>query len=316
MEENKNFHELSYKLQKERTFIEDKEKDNRTFQWSHKDTADYWRHERMYSSMDILIKLYPDAKWLTIGDGRYGTDANYLISKNAKHVLATDIFCDFLKQAKEDNFITDYKEENAERMSFADNEFDFVVCKESYHHFPRPMIAVYEMLRVAKIAVIIIEPNDPNIFIPYDWNLKTSLRWFNQKAANVIRYFAKKKAQGIYNFGGFEELGNYIYTVSKREMEKVAYGINLKYVAFKGLNDVYIEGVEEQKANNESPLFNKINDEINKLNELCEKGLANYNILVSFIFKSNPDNDKINTLRKNGFEVRKLVDNPYLEKLK
>ena len=31
------------------------------------------------------------ASWLTVGDGRYGTDAHYIFSKGVRNVLATDI---------------------------------------------------------------------------------------------------------------------------------------------------------------------------------------------------------------------------------
>lgn len=42
-----------------------------------------------------------------------------------------------------------------------DDAFDYVLCKDSYHHMPRPMIALYQMLRVARRAVVLIEPPGP-----------------------------------------------------------------------------------------------------------------------------------------------------------
>lgn len=50
--------------------------------------------------------------------------------------------------------------ENAEKLSSPNETLDFVLCKESYHHFTRPMLALYEMLRVATKAVVLIEPNE------------------------------------------------------------------------------------------------------------------------------------------------------------
>ena len=50
--------------------------------WKQFDTIDAWRHKRMYDNLLPLIKNYPFSKWLTIGDGRYGTDANYLLRNN------------------------------------------------------------------------------------------------------------------------------------------------------------------------------------------------------------------------------------------
>ena len=43
--------------------------------WLENDTIDAWRHARMYSALDPLLETYPDASWLTVGDGRYGKDA-------------------------------------------------------------------------------------------------------------------------------------------------------------------------------------------------------------------------------------------------
>ena len=131
--------------------------------WKRNDTVDYWRHERSYSLMNPLLAAYPEASWLTVGDGRYGTDAHYILGKGMKQVMASDISDTLLIEAKRDGFITDYRTENAEKMTFPDGHFDFVLCKEAYHHFPRPAIALYEMLRVAKKGVILIEPLDKNI---------------------------------------------------------------------------------------------------------------------------------------------------------
>jgi len=127
--------------------------------WFEDDTVDAWRHKRMYKSLDPLLKAFPHASWLTVGDGRFGNDAHYIQERGLK-VLATDISDVLLNEAKEIGYIDDYSKENAEALSFSDEEYDFVFCKESYHHFPRPMIALYEMLRVAKTGIVLIEPND------------------------------------------------------------------------------------------------------------------------------------------------------------
>ena len=41
----------------------------------------------------------------------------------------------------------------------ADNSVDFVQCKESFHHFPRPMVSFYEMMRVARYGVLCASPS-------------------------------------------------------------------------------------------------------------------------------------------------------------
>ena len=281
--------------------------------WKKFDTIDAWRHSRMYSSLQVLIKTYPTHTWLTVGDGRYGTDANYLMRNGIKDVLATSISDELLKKSKADGFIQDYKIENAEQLSFKDDSFDFVLCKESYHHFPRPMIAFYEMLRVASTAVIIIEPNDVNLKLTKE--SKTLAKPENK--IRLIKDFIKdffgmnRYEFNTYNPGGYETLGNYIYSVSEREFEKAALGLNLPLIAFKGINDYYDEGVEFETATEGSLLFNKIKTAIVSMNTDCEKNGKPYNILVSMIFKTMPPENTLEELRNSGFRVNQLPRNPY-----
>ena len=281
--------------------------------WKLFDTVDAWRHKRMYDSILPFLISYPSASWLTVGDGRYGTDANYMIRNNIVNVLATSISDELLKRSKEDGFIYDYKVENAEKLSFESNSFDFVFCKESYHHFPRPMIAFYEMLRVAKNAVVIIEPNDVNLHVvkePKSFikpkNKTLALKNFIKDLLNIKRY-----EYNSYNPPAYEILGNYIYSVSEREFEKAALGLNLPLISFKGINDRYEEGVEYEKANENSTHFHKIKMGIREMDELCINYGRPYNILVSVIFKTMPEELLLKKLETAGFRVDKLSRNPY-----
>ena len=51
-----------------------------------------------------------------------------------------------------------YEKQNSECLSLASKSFDLVVCKEGIHHLARPVLGVYEMLRVTRSSIIIIEP--------------------------------------------------------------------------------------------------------------------------------------------------------------
>ena len=96
-------------------------------------------------------------------------------------VISTDLDTSLLKIAAENNLITNFQYANAENLPFEEAKFDFSFCKQSYHHFPRPIIAVYEMLRVSKKAVMLVEPAD---WLPSPFVLKTLQklkRTFKQK---------------------------------------------------------------------------------------------------------------------------------------
>jgi ubiquinone/menaquinone biosynthesis C-methylase UbiE len=109
--------------------------------WLQDDTVDAWRHFRMYAMADPLLENYKNNHWLTLGDGRYGTDAHYIMSKGCQ-AHASDISDYCLKEAAKIGFIKEYSVQNAEQLTFEDNSFDFVMCKESSHHFPRPAKAL------------------------------------------------------------------------------------------------------------------------------------------------------------------------------
>lgn len=272
--------------------------------WTKKDTVDYWRHERMYRCIAPIIDSHKGAKWLTIGDGRYGTDANYILSKGEDNVIATDIGDTYLKTAKEKGFIKNYQVENAEDLSLQDESVDFVLCKESYHHFPRPMIALNEFLRVARKGIILIEPRDPNVI-----STNYAKLMLRRGAINLLKKFIGKPI--YYEYGNYEPVGNYVYTISEREIEKVALGLNYDLVAFKGLNDCYSVGVENELKKDNGKLFQQVNKGINDADVRVKMGKAMPGLLVAVIFKEMPSIDCLESLEKEGFMLKKLPKNPY-----
>ncbi|MBF0454247.1 MAG: class I SAM-dependent methyltransferase [Magnetococcales bacterium] len=53
----------------------------------------------------------------------------------------------------------DYCESSLESLSFPGRSFDLVVCKETLHHLSRPVLGLYEMLRVCRHGLFFIEGN-------------------------------------------------------------------------------------------------------------------------------------------------------------
>ena len=58
--------------------LEDEERIKVASTWTQGGTLDRWRHERMLESIRPFINN--TSHWLTVGDGRFGTDANFIIS--------------------------------------------------------------------------------------------------------------------------------------------------------------------------------------------------------------------------------------------
>lgn len=261
-------------------------------------TINHWIHHRMLE----LTKPFVSEKksWLTVGDG-YGFDANYFFRKGLD-VTATDISGTFLPLSQSHGFFEKYSVENVEKLSFGDGSFDYIFCKEAYHHFPRPYLGVYEMLRVAREAVILIEPHDPISKMP----LLLALR-------NIFDRFDTALLQKYWkNRYSFEEVGNYVFKLSEREMDKLANGIGLPMVAFKGINNNYYHpATAKEKADDSSPAFRKIKRKLAFHDLLTKLSLMPSQVLCAVIFKKIPSKETMEAMKKEGFQIHIFPPNPY-----
>lgn len=273
--------------------------------WFKEGTIGYAQAQQKNAISDPLLAAYPGAAWLTVGDGRYGSDAHYLSSKGA-HATATDISDALLREGAEMGYISGFSKENAESLSFGDNSFDFVLCKESYHHFPRPMKALYEMLRVARKGVILLEPADHYIFTNFFQAFFRGIL-LAVNALGILKLFLGKEIKRHT----YEEVGNYVYKISEREMEKVALGLNFPYVAFKGLNTYHMNSADNVSASGFSLKKLQVNIMTGVLNLLSFLKITSPQLLAVVILKEEPAADCIADLRNAGYRVVKLPRNPY-----
>lgn len=270
--------------------------------WLDWGTVDAWRHLRMYQTLDPLLQAEPESRWVTVGDGRFGNDAHYLLSKGIS-ALATDISDLLLREAAALGHIREFRRENAEALSFSDREFDFVLCKESLHHFPRPMLGLYEMVRVARRGVILIEPNDRFL---HEHFVKAFFR-------NLIE-FGKRVLGRQDERHGFEVSGNYAYNITPREVEKTALGMNLPAVAFKGFNDLFFPDLDQECVVDQGPRKRALDRGLQRANFLRRLGILEYGMFTSIIFTCPPTLDCLKALAAAGFEIRSLPENPYLSR--
>ena len=284
--------------------------------WMQKGTLDRWRHNRMLSLIKPFIS--GDKSWLTVGDGRYGTDAHFIISEGGI-AHASDISDRLLKIGSEAGFIGTFSAENAERLSFADNSFDYVLIKEAFHHFPRPWIALYEAFRVCRKAVILIEPNDDESHLKTSAISTISVIGALKIIARSVKLIAKRLLGGNQPQSSsywFEPVGNFGYTVNPKELEKFLLGMHHRHIATTGINDAYEEGVEfinlESPSEEERKVIKRVQSVIRKADQSCEAGLSSYHLLLAALFKEKPTNHTKNLLTKIGWQIKELPKNPYL----
>ena len=90
-----------------------------------------------------------------------------------------------------------------QEMAFKDRSFDYVFIAESLHHLKEPTRGLYELIRIAKEGVIVVEPHD-------SW---------------LTRLFIKLGLAHDYE----TEHGNYVYRFNKRDVDKISKSLLLNY---------------------------------------------------------------------------------------
>lgn len=246
----------------------------------------------MLESTLPIVKEFPDSKWLTVGDGKFGSDAFFLQTQGID-VVATSISSHTLEMAHSRGFIQKYAAQNAEAFDFPDNSVDFVLCKESLHHFPRPAVGFYEMLRIARKGIILIEPIEGS-----------------QKPVTVIKNLAKRALRGNSS-DQFEPSGNFIYRISIREAFKMLTALGHSCLAWKGINDFWYPPFAVADAGKSSlgAVGTRLGIGVQDL--LARLGLLNYGLAAVICFKDRPAKSLDSRLRQSGFAVVPLPENPY-----
>lgn len=294
--------ELSYQAHKDNLKNKIAEINDRLFCIKNNDCIGYQITKR---TLDITQPFQKERKsWLTIGDYN-GLEANYLLKSN-QNAVASDITDIFLREAANEGLIKEYKIVNVEEIDYPDDSFDYVFCKEAFHHFPKAFIGLHEMIRCSKNAAILIEPIDILSKIPLLLFIKNILDRINPMLINKI----------WRNRFSFESVGNYVYKISEREIEKLAMGMGLPCIAFKKIN-ILLDLKLDPSIVRQSPInfskWKKIQRKIKTKNFFSYIGLIPHNHLCCAIFKAKPDIETIKQMKKLGYTIINLPENPYLK---
>lgn len=285
-------------------YISNKEKSKIAASWLNTKTLDYWRHERMLNLIKPFIQ--GEDKWLTIGDGRYGSECAWL-KREGVSCHASDMHINLLEIAHKKGYIDTFSKQNAESLNFSDESFDYVLIKETLHHLPRPWLAIYEAYRVCKKGVIIIEPND---LFPNESFVKTIFSKFKNFTKRIIN---KKIYPNEYSF---ETVGNFIYTINQRELEKFLLGMHKTSIGFNEINDHYFKEIEhiliKTKNRKEKIKCFYLRCIIFMKNIFCKLGFLKYSIGEVILFKKKPITEVLNKMKKYNWEYKSLPKNPYL----
>jgi ubiquinone/menaquinone biosynthesis C-methylase UbiE len=98
-----------------------------------------------------------DWKVLTVCGG-VGGEGIFFLRSGFADVTVSDFSANSLEIAAKLDSKLKAIQLNAEQIDLADNSYDLVIVQDGLHHLPRPALGMTEMLRVAKKAVVVIEP--------------------------------------------------------------------------------------------------------------------------------------------------------------
>jgi len=235
---------------------------------------DYFRALPFIRVKKLLDKsgITLDSASLMVAGCGCGIDAYYLKKYyQPSRICFTDISEYALEKARSCFHDCEFAVVDNEHLDFADNSFDYVFIAAALHHLKEPSRGVYELLRVARRGLVVIEPNDT---------------W-------LTRFFERLGLAHQYEV----EHGNYVYRYSKRDVEKITKGLFFKY-AF----DCFFATHRVAKTKLEFLM-------LKALNTVCNILLPNLGNYIAFIIKKEKEWPKefLEHWAKNGKPQQPLV---------
>ena len=162
----------------------------------------YLRDRRLHKGLNFLKKNHRDiTDWsVLVVCGGVGGEGIFFIKNGFKSVTVSDISENSLTTCNlfEPSITTIML--NGESLDLLDNSYDLVVVQDGLHHLPRPVSGFTEMLRVARKAIIVIEPYDSLIgnLIGTEWEIHGDsvnfvFRWNKKMVVQTVKSMLLKK---------------------------------------------------------------------------------------------------------------------------
>ena len=200
-----------------------REQYNQTFFDTWADKYDSFRISRWFRyTQELALKQFDwasDGRLLDVG---CGTGSAVLCAASMLpqgKACGIDITLPMINQAKgktppELAERVEFRRAGAEDIPYGDDEFDYVMCTNSFHHYHQPMRALREMMRVLKPAgSLVIFENAPDLSL-YTWFWDRLLRVFEK---GHVRYYPSSELGKMINDAGYKEVE---LRVLKNEMLK------------------------------------------------------------------------------------------------
>ncbi|AFY82270.1 class I SAM-dependent methyltransferase [Oscillatoria acuminata] len=139
---------------------------SQTENWSYWDSQDpltqYLLTRRLRIAVDRVMQITQadPADWnVLVLCGGVGGEGSFLANYGFKSITVSDISETALQVCNKRDSRLETRVINAEQLELPDESYDLVLVQDGLHHLPRPVLGFTEMLRVARKAVIVIEPH-------------------------------------------------------------------------------------------------------------------------------------------------------------
>lgn len=125
----------------------------------------YLRDRRLHLALDLLERVAGLRRdelrhWSAlVVCGGVGGEATFLANQGFTDVTNSDFSENALQLCRAFDPRLNTKRLNAEAMELPDASVDLVLVQDGLHHLPRPVQGLTEMVRVARRAVIVLEPH-------------------------------------------------------------------------------------------------------------------------------------------------------------
>lgn len=266
------------------------------------ESAFAWIHTYPLKTLDAILGPAPQ-RILTLGDGRGALESRYL--KTLGHdAVPGDVCVDNLRNAKDCGLIDEYLELNAENLDLPDQSFDFVLMKEALHHLQRPYLGIYEMLRVAKKGLILLEPHRE-----YPSTITACFKEISRRLLRREGSAGKARLPTVK----YESIGNYLYFFSAYEFTQAALALGITDVAFRFCHRPYEHGDDCSLTGDELKRFIR-RRKIRMIYQDLLKGRQRRPVLCYAMFKSVLTQEQKSRLIASGYDVPQLQENPILQK--
>jgi hypothetical protein len=263
------------------------------------DLLDTKRHYTMLDNIIPIINAFgKETKWLTIGD-HHGREAIYLKRKDVNHVICSSLkhqfgdgILNYSGMESETNFnkVNEVINLDVETMNLVTN-VDFTLCKETFHHFPRPMLGLYKMLESSKKGIVLIEPQENMQFVESFGQINNE-----DKISNP-----------------YEKIGNFKYEINIREVCKAAWALYLPHVIVKGFNDPYWPGFFKDHSMTIDEKWDKYTRDLEHLNNYGKTNKRIYNLVVCSVLKNVLNKDQREILIKGDYKIYDRPMNKHIE---